>query len=474
MFVPADRAGRSGRARRARARTSASRAPGSAGCIEPSSGPGRAALPALRRATSAAAASCSTSTPGAARGPPRRSWATPSGGSAQREWPDPPIVPGRAAVRLPHQDHAGRQRRRAADRAAPLRSRRAGVRARAVPHHRAGAAWSCGRRSRRCGGCAAAPRGGGAPARSDGRPPRAVSGDGAARRGPAAPALACRSSRGRGPGATVWWQPADGAPRAVAGAGEAIPPPSFEQVHPAMGDRVRAHALAALGPASGRRGVGSLRRDRRDDGALAALRRAGGKRRSGPARGGRGGTPGSARRGAMSGGWRHLLGALRAPDLVITNPPRTGMDARVPEALEGAAAERVVYISCDPATLARDLSRLPGYRLADVAAFDLFPQTAHVETVAVLERPREVHRERAGPRDRGGGRRRAGHAWPVGCAFGEPRNGGRYSRAASCCSMAAPSRWRWSPAAPAAGPSPAGASARARGARRANPAHPRA
>jgi len=46
----------------------------------------------------------------------------------------------------------------------------------------------------------------------------------------------------------------------------------------------------------------------------------------------------------------------------------------------------VVYISCDPATLARDLSRLPGYRLQDVRAFDLFPQTAHVETVVLLER----------------------------------------------------------------------------------------
>jgi len=45
----------------------------------------------------------------------------------------------------------------------------------------------------------------------------------------------------------------------------------------------------------------------------------------------------------------------------------------------------VVYVSCDPATLARDLSRMPGYRLADVRAFDLFPQTAHVETVAVLD-----------------------------------------------------------------------------------------
>ena len=76
---------------------------------------------------------------------------------------------------------------------------------------------------------------------------------------------------------------------------------------------------------------------------------------------------------------------LGAADLVITNPPRTGMDARVSEALERRRPGRVVYLSCDPATLARDLTRLPGFRLADLAAFDLFPQTAHVETVAVLE-----------------------------------------------------------------------------------------
>jgi 23S rRNA (uracil1939-C5)-methyltransferase len=45
----------------------------------------------------------------------------------------------------------------------------------------------------------------------------------------------------------------------------------------------------------------------------------------------------------------------------------------------------LVYISCDPATLARDLQRLPSFRLKLVQAFDLFPQTTHVETVVVLE-----------------------------------------------------------------------------------------
>ncbi len=80
----------------------------------------------------------------------------------------------------------------------------------------------------------------------------------------------------------------------------------------------------------------------------------------------------------------HLASALPA-DLVLLNPPRTGVDQGVVGALLARPAATVVYVSCDPATLARDLGRLAGaYRLDDLAAFDLFPQTAHVESVAVL------------------------------------------------------------------------------------------
>jgi len=68
------------------------------------------------------------------------------------------------------------------------------------------------------------------------------------------------------------------------------------------------------------------------------------------------------------------------------NPPRTGLHWNVTLRLTGQPVTRVIYMSCDPATLARDLRRLSvNYRLAAVRAFDLFPQTAHVETVAVLE-----------------------------------------------------------------------------------------
>ena len=76
-------------------------------------------------------------------------------------------------------------------------------------------------------------------------------------------------------------------------------------------------------------------------------------------------------------------------DVVVLNPPRRGVDPRVCAWLESAAAlgvRRVVYVSCDPATLARDLTRVPGWRITRVACFDMFPQTAHVETVCILDR----------------------------------------------------------------------------------------
>ena len=74
-------------------------------------------------------------------------------------------------------------------------------------------------------------------------------------------------------------------------------------------------------------------------------------------------------------------------DLVIINPPRAGVDARVPEALQDRAASirAIIYVSCNPATLARDLARLPAFEIESMQAFDMFPQTAHVETVCVLK-----------------------------------------------------------------------------------------
>ncbi|MEP7117584.1 MAG: hypothetical protein ABI880_08385, partial [Acidobacteriota bacterium] len=75
-------------------------------------------------------------------------------------------------------------------------------------------------------------------------------------------------------------------------------------------------------------------------------------------------------------------------DTAIVDPPRTGLSADVSRALAAGGVPRIVYVSCDPATLARDVRVCldGGYRLADVRAFDLFPRTGHVETVVTLER----------------------------------------------------------------------------------------
>lgn len=73
-------------------------------------------------------------------------------------------------------------------------------------------------------------------------------------------------------------------------------------------------------------------------------------------------------------------------DVVILNPPRAGLDARVTEYLSGerGACGTVIYVSCDPATLARDVRRMTTFRVHSLRAFDMFPQTAHVETVCEL------------------------------------------------------------------------------------------
>jgi 23S rRNA (uracil1939-C5)-methyltransferase len=73
-------------------------------------------------------------------------------------------------------------------------------------------------------------------------------------------------------------------------------------------------------------------------------------------------------------------------DVVLINPPRTGIHENVASTLQHADVppRGLIYVSCDPATLARDLTRMPRYRIVSLRAFDMFPQTAHVETVCEL------------------------------------------------------------------------------------------
>jgi 23S rRNA (uracil1939-C5)-methyltransferase len=74
------------------------------------------------------------------------------------------------------------------------------------------------------------------------------------------------------------------------------------------------------------------------------------------------------------------------PELIVMDPPRTGVGAEVCALLERVSAAEIVYVSCDPVTLARDLKLLTrsGYNLAELHMVDMFPQTFHLETVAVL------------------------------------------------------------------------------------------
>jgi 23S rRNA (uracil1939-C5)-methyltransferase len=76
-------------------------------------------------------------------------------------------------------------------------------------------------------------------------------------------------------------------------------------------------------------------------------------------------------------------------DLVVVDPPRLGLERAVLEGIVALHPRRIIYVSCDPSTLARDLKRLAqrGYELRHVIPLDLFPQTYHIESVTLLEKP---------------------------------------------------------------------------------------
>jgi 23S rRNA (uracil1939-C5)-methyltransferase len=197
--------------------------------------------------------------------------------------------------------------------------------------------------------------------------------------------------------ATIWWRPEGGAARVVAGSPEAYPATVFEQVNPGLGDEIRRRAVHLAAAAAGEpawdlyaglgettellleRGatVESVEVDRRavDEGAR--------RSRFGPPAGSQVPDPRVRRH---VGRVEEVVAGLPSPRVVITNPPRVGMAEGAVRRLAEVRPRRIVYVSCDPATLARDVARLAGaFRVASVEAYDLFPQTAHVETILVLE-----------------------------------------------------------------------------------------
>ena len=74
------------------------------------------------------------------------------------------------------------------------------------------------------------------------------------------------------------------------------------------------------------------------------------------------------------------------PDIIITDPPRDGMHKKVVEKILKIGAKRIVYISCNSATQARDLSLMDNlYKVTQIQPIDMFPQTHHVENIVILE-----------------------------------------------------------------------------------------
>lgn len=80
------------------------------------------------------------------------------------------------------------------------------------------------------------------------------------------------------------------------------------------------------------------------------------------------------------------LESAEHPDLVIVNPPRRGLDAALCDWLDRSGVRSVIYSSCNPVSLARDLDRMPSFSVREGRVFDLFPQTTHCEVMVLLDR----------------------------------------------------------------------------------------
>jgi 23S rRNA (uracil1939-C5)-methyltransferase len=190
---------------------------------------------------------------------------------------------------------------------------------------------------------------------------------------------------------TCWWHPVDGAARIVAGPATGFPPVGFEADHPAMDRMVRDWAVACLGEVQGR-AVWDLYAGIGDTAVRLAERQASvvsvdadeqavgwARRRTEIASSGE-------RVRVIAGRAEDVLPSLPVPQAVIVRPPRTGLHWDVALRLTGAPVPHLVYVSRDPATLARDLHRMSvNYSMRALRVFDAGPQTAQVEAVVHLE-----------------------------------------------------------------------------------------
>jgi 23S rRNA (uracil1939-C5)-methyltransferase len=186
----------------------------------------------------------------------------------------------------------------------------------------------------------------------------------------------------------VWWEPADDKPRRLLydRRSDRTPSASFSQVNAEMAKILRDYVLDIARAARPRTavdayaGAGQTARLLSEEGIAVTAIELDADASEWSALSLR--PPSSAVQGRVE----EILPTVLPADLLVLNPPRAGVDARVTELLEANATtiRAVIYVSCNPATLARDISRLPSYGIESMRGFDMFPQTAHVETVCEL------------------------------------------------------------------------------------------
>jgi 23S rRNA (uracil1939-C5)-methyltransferase len=183
----------------------------------------------------------------------------------------------------------------------------------------------------------------------------------------------------------IRWKPARGAPRVIIDRRtSATPEESFDQVNRAVAAAARSDMVdhAMIGAPStaidAYAGLGMTGRALAERGVKVTAIEAD----EAAARFAEASLPEESR--AIAARVEEIIDQVLPADVVVLNPPRAGVHARVTEALSAGATARVMYMSCDPATLARDVSRLPAYRVKSLRAYDMFPQTAHVEVVCEL------------------------------------------------------------------------------------------
>jgi 23S rRNA (uracil1939-C5)-methyltransferase len=189
------------------------------------------------------------------------------------------------------------------------------------------------------------------------------------------------------PSATaLWWRPAHRARSLVAERGNAAAGASFAQVNADVGAMLHEYVLARARAHNPRRlidaysGSGATAIPLAHDGVRVVAIELDGEASARCAQQ----LPQGSR--AVRARVEDALPDSLPADVVLINPPRTGLHEQVAATLESVskAPRAVIYVSCDPATLGRDLARMPRYQIASIRTFDMFPQTAHVETVCEL------------------------------------------------------------------------------------------